>query len=136
MKVDLNKECANHFGVDEEKIRYLLLDGLSKTNTVGELCDYVRTKEWTNNEKAAVMITHGSSLMEDERSKVTYDFLFSVMRLYEVTHPRTLSVSDADTDKVSILTTFEKPELLLQAAQELDCGLEAYASVGMMLKLM
>ena len=136
MKVDINKEGANPFGIDEEKIRYLLLDGLSKTNTSGELCDYVRTKEWTNNEKAAVMINHGGSLMEDERSKVTYDFLFSVMRLYEVTHPRTLSVSDTDTDKISILTTFEKPELLLQAAQELECGLEAYTSVGMMLKLM
>jgi len=131
-------KASEFLNIDTESTAYRLMGALEKSDTLEDFIAYVEASSWTIAEKTSVCLAAGASMHDacDEKGKVEDEIRVARLGLMYAMD-RTLAHKGSSPEyKLACLATIRNASELVDKAAELECDLNQYVTIGMLIALM
>ena len=131
-------KASEFLNIDPESTAYRLMGALEKSDTLEYFIAYVEASSWTTAKKTSVCLAAGASMHDscDEKGKVEDKILASMLGLAYAMAKIPAHKNSLPEEKLACLATIRNASELVDKAAELECDLNQYVTIGMLIALL
>lgn len=131
-------KASEFLNIDPESTAYRLMGALEKSDTLEEFIAYVEAASWTITEKTSVCLAAGASMHDscDEKGKVEDQVRVARLGLAYAFANIPAHKDSLPEEKLACLATIRNASELVDKAAELECDLNQYMTIGMLIALL
>ena len=131
-------KASEFLNIDPESTAYRLMGALEKSDTLEDFIAYVEAASWTIAEKTSVCLTAGASMHDscDEKGKAEDQIRVAMLGLAYAVANAPAHKDSLPEEKLACLATIQNASELVDKAAELECDLDQYVTIGMLIALL